>query len=307
MSAAIAEPRRVPVSVVVLTCNEQRNLAACLESVRDWTTEVFVVDSGSSDDTLAIASRYGVSTVVHPFTTHALQWIWALAELPIRTDWVLALDADQRVTSELKHEIAVVLNGFAEHSNAPAGFYIRRRQMFRGRWIRYGGYYPKYLLKLFRRDAVVIDHEELVDHHFGVRGRTECLRRDIVEENLNEATIATWIDKHNRYARLQALEEHRSTRRDDSGASPFGSADERTRWLKMYWSKLPLYVRPCVYFVYRYVLRFGFLDGREGFIFHVLQAFWYRLLVDINRDELRTADLSATVTVDSPSQETAQL
>jgi glycosyltransferase involved in cell wall biosynthesis len=270
------------VTAVVLTFNESRNLGACLETLVPWAQAVYVVDSGSTDETVAIAEALGASVVHHPFDTHATQWRWALDHLPIKTSWVLAIDADQRLTPELQREI--VERTTSDGASRIDGFYLNRRQIFRGRWIRHGGYYPKYLLKLFRREVVSIDHRDLVDHHFAVPGRTECCRHDMLEDNRNEADIAAWIAKHNRYAVLQARQERASL--DSSVRVPlralWGSPDERTRWLKQLWGRLPLFLRPCVYFVYRYVLRLGFLDGREGFIFHVLQAFWYRLLVDIN-------------------------
>jgi glycosyltransferase involved in cell wall biosynthesis len=275
-----------PVTVVVLTKNEERNLEACLDSLDGWTRGVTVVDSGSTDGTIEIAQRHGARVVSHSFDTHARQWAWALRELPITTTWVLGLDADQRITPELRDEIVAMLG---RDTGACAGYFIKRRQMFRGRWIRHGGYYPKYLLKLFRKDRVVVDENELVDHHFRVAGPTANLGADLIEDNRNEATIAEWTAKHNRYAVLQARQELAAAGEPRSGdeARFFGSPDARTAWLKRRWASLPLYVRPCLYVFYRYVLRLGFLDGKEGFLFHVLQGFWYRLLVDANLDELR--------------------
>jgi len=280
----------VPLTVVVLTFNEERNLRACLESVADWAAQVCVVDSGSTDATVAIARQCGASVVCHPFESHARQWAWALASLPIATEWVLALDADQAVTPTLHRAIADAVARW-DAPGSPVGAYVNRKQIFRGRWIRHGGYYPKYLLKLFRRGAVALDEGDLVDHHFAVSGPTARLEGDLVEDNRNEARIAVWIEKHNAYALRQAREELARW----GGAAParegrfFGSPDDRTLWQKRLWNRFPLYVRPFGYFFYRYVLRLGFLDGKEGFIFHFMQAFWYRLLVDINRDELRNA------------------
>jgi hypothetical protein len=135
-----------------------------------------------------------------------------------------------------------------------------------------------------------------VDHHFRVHGETVLVPHDIVEDNRNEASIAAWTAKHNRYASLQAREELARLRAPLApGLRPslFGSPDQRVLWLKRRWASLPLYWRPVLYFLYRYVVRLGFLDGKQGFIFHVLQGFWYRLLVDINLDELRQAGASA--------------
>jgi glycosyltransferase involved in cell wall biosynthesis len=279
-----------PLTVIVLTFNEERNLRACLESVVGWAAQVFVVDSGSSDATVRIARDCRASVVCHSFESHARQWQWALASLPITTDWVLALDADQAVTPALRASIGDAVVTW-DAPGSPAGAYVNRKQVFRGRWIRHGGYYPKYLLKLFRRSSVTIDERDLVDHHFAVSGPTVRLDGDLIEDNRNEGRIAVWVDKHNAYAVRQAREE---VARWNGGDQPragrfFGSPDERTLWQKRLWNRFPLYVRPFGYFFYRYVVRLGFLDGKEGFIFHFMQAFWYRLLVDINRDELRNA------------------
>ena len=271
---------------VVLTFNEGRNLEACLQSMLPCVAQVFVVDSGSTDDTVAIATRLGATVVTHPFETHARQWRWAFDNLAINTPWVLALDADQRLTPELGRELTACL----EAGTSAEGLYLNRRQVFRGRWIRHGGYYPKYLLKCFRRDAVIVDDGDLVDHHFAVKGRVERLAHDIIEDNLNEAEIAVWTAKHNRYAVLQARQE---LGLGGSGTTAPAidplSPDAHVRRQKAIWGKLPRFVRPGLYVFYRYVLRLGFLDGKEGFIFHVLQGFWYRLLVDINIDELKHA------------------
>ncbi|MGH9201419.1 MAG: glycosyltransferase family 2 protein [Vicinamibacterales bacterium] len=276
-------PRPASLAVVVLTFNEERNLRACLDSVADWAGRIFVVDSGSTDATVAIAREFRAEVVTNPFETHARQWRWALATLPLDTDWVLGLDADQRVTPELRDEITALLAS----GTSVDGAFVRRRQIFRGRWIKHGGYYPKYLLMLFRREHVSVDDSDLVDHHFIVNGPVVKLCGDIVEDNLNEAEISTWTAKHNRYAVLQAKQELRHRAEPVTWVAAFGSPDLRVRWLKQLWGRLPLFVRPCLYVFYRYVLRLGFLDGKQGLIFHVLQAFWYRLLVDINIDELR--------------------
>jgi glycosyltransferase involved in cell wall biosynthesis len=287
---------KIPLSVVVLTYNEEQNLPACLQSLKGLDSEVFVVDSGSTDRTREIATEYGARVVLHHFKSHAEQWNWALKNLPISTEWILGLDADQQVTSGLRDEIARLFrNGtHARDQESPEekinGFYIKRRQVFRDKWIRHGGYYPKYLLKLFRRDKVRLDLNDLVDHHFYVEGRVAKLQHDIIEQNIKENDISFWIEKHNRYATLIAREELKRGSENSAESptpSPIGDPDRRTLWLKHIWLRLPLYFRPFFYFVYRYFFRLGFLDAKEGFIFHFLQGFWFRLLVDIKLDELR--------------------
>ena len=271
---------------MILTLNEEANLAHSLASVCDWAREVFVVDAGSSDGTREIAASYGAIVVEHPFETHASQWRWAFANLSMTGEWVLALDADQRVTPELAQELRNLDWTAIEHVE---GMFIKRQQWFRGRWIKHGGYYPKYLLKLFRASKVIIDSSDLVDHHFYVAGAVTKLRHDLVEANAKEDDISFWIDKHNRYATLLAKEELRSRETSREAAiapAILGNPNQRSLAHKRLWRRMPLYIRPFLYFFYRYVIRLGFLDGKQGAIFHFMQAFWFRLLVDINIDAL---------------------
>lgn len=287
----------LPLTVVVLTYNEELNLPYCLASTAGWVHETFVVDSGSTDHTVEVAERYGASVFTHPFARHAQQWNWALQNLPLSTPWILGLDADQCVTPELRHEIQQLLADPDTVNGGPSGYFIKRRHIFRGQWIRYGGYYPKYLLKLFRCRDVWVDERDLVDHHFRVRGDVAKLQHDLVENNRNETDISVWVEKHCRYAGRQAQEEMNKARRHvqmDITQALLGSPDDRVLWRKILWGRLPLYVRPILYFLYRYIGRLGFLDGKAGFIFHFLQAFWYRLLVDIKLDDLRQQQSRAT-------------
>ena len=272
-------------SAIILTHNEEQNLPACLRPLQSLGCSIFVVDSGSTDRTLEIAAQFGARILRHPFTTHTQQWAWALKNVPLESEWVIALDADQVITSELAGEIRTQLG-----ASKFDGLYVKRRQVFRGRWIKHGGYYPKYLLKLFRRDKVYLHDGDSVDHHFYVRGSCGKLQHDLIEANHKEDSISFWIEKHNRYAMLMAAQEQRE--RGGGYEFPivpslFETPDQRVIWFKRLWSRLPLFVRPTLYFIYRYFLRVGFLDGKEGFIFHFMQAYWYRLLVDINVDEIR--------------------
>ncbi len=280
----------VPVSVVFLTFNEEANIESCLAAVAGWAREILIVDSGSTDSTLEIARRYGAQCFYHRFERHTRQWNWALRNLPFCCEWAFCLDADQCLTPELKQEVAALLRS----GNAPEGvdgYYVTRRQIFRGRWIKHGGYYPKRLLKLVRHQSAWCDENELLDSRFYVEGRTALLHHDLIEDNRKEDDISFWTAKHIRYAELQAQEEvlrREGPARWNARPSLFGNPDQRSLWLRRLWYRhMPLYVRPWLYYFYRYFLRLGFLDGKQGFIFHFLQALWFRLLVDIKIAELR--------------------
>ena len=272
-------------SIVILTLNETVNLPRLFKSIEPLQCETFVVDSGSTDGTQTLVRMNRAVSVEHPFESHASQWSWALENLPLQTAWVLALDADQYLTPKAAGEIVNLFSGPDRLSDVN-GIYINRRQVFRGQWIRHGGYYPKYLLKLFRRSQVFFDSDDLVDHHFYVSGRTRLLDGDLIEQNTKEDDIAFWVSKHVRYAKLLAEEEiRRRSSPPPLKPSVSGSPDQRTIWLKRLWWRLPSFVRPFLFFFYRYFIRLGFLDGKQGLIFHFMQTLWFRLLVDVELDD----------------------
>ena len=283
---------KVPISVFILTFNEEKNLRGCLESIVPFADEVCIVDSFSSDGTLAIAQSFGVKVWQHKFTTFGAQRNWALKEIPFRNPWLFTLDADHRVTKELWTELRAV----ASLPSSVHGLFVNRRQIFRGRWIRFGGYYPKYLLKIFRKEGAKFAEDELDDKVY-VKGETRILGNDIIEDNLKEADMGFWIEKHNGYASRMAEEELKirvGAKQFHIDPKFFGNPNERSLWLKLRWYKLPLFLRPFLFFFYRYFLRFGFLDGKEGFIFYFFQTFWFRILVDIKLEELLKKDSNTT-------------
>jgi glycosyltransferase involved in cell wall biosynthesis len=278
----------VPLTVLVVTRNEELNLERCLASVHGFADQIFVIDSESTDGTVAIARRFADQVAELPYDhSRIIPWIfqWGLDHLPIRNLWVLILEADQAPTPELRDELRLLLGGPTPRQS---GFYIRRRQIFRGRHIRFGGYGSKHLLKLFRHDRGHLDPQEQ-DTRVYVDGEVGRLRAPLDEWNRREDSIQFYLQKHLRYAEAFAHEE--VLRR--SGQAPwkteprlFGTPDERVIWLKERYYRLPLYWRPFLYFTYRYFILLGVLDGKEGMIFHFLQAFWFRLVIDILLEEL---------------------
>jgi glycosyltransferase involved in cell wall biosynthesis len=273
-----------PVAVVVLTLNEELNLRACLESVSEWCEQIVVVDSGSTDMTVEIAREFGAEVLEHEYLDHASQWAWTLDHAPIRCPWVLALDADNRVSSRLRSDIGRVL---AAENDAVDGYFVVHRHLFRNKEVR--GLKGRWL-RLVRHKRARVDPSELVDVRFVVDGPTRDLDGEIIESNQKELAIDFWIDKHQKFAERMAVEEVlRKANALSWSVRPRLLADPERRmvWLKNAWYRMPLYVRPLAYFSYRYFLRLGFLDGRNGLVFHTLQAFWFRLIVDVKIDELR--------------------
>ena len=266
-----------------------------LDSIAPLNAKTYVLDSGSTDQTLEIIEKYGAVSAYNKFINHPKQWDYALSHFPIDTPWIIGLDADQIVTKELLG----LLRNFKDEQVPPAinGIYFNRKNYFKGRWIKHGGYFPKYLLKMFRTGVGHSDLNQNMDHRFVVPGETMVWKKGyLIEENLKENEIASWIAKHNRYSTLQAKEEieRKSGERTQAVQMKLtGNPDQRLAWFKKYWFNAPLFVRPMLYFIWRYFFKLGFMDGKEGFIFHFLQAFWYRLLIDIKIDEARKKQLTA--------------
>jgi glycosyltransferase involved in cell wall biosynthesis len=268
-------PGSVPVAVIILTRNEEENLPAALRSVSGWAAEVWVVDSHSTDRTAHIARAAGARVVVREFSGYAAQRNWALRSLPLGQEWVLFLDADETVMPDLRVELAAAL---AAPPAGIAGFEVKRRFVFLGRWLRHGGYYPIWLLRVMRHRLARCE-ERGVDEHLLVDGPTARLHGDLRHED--RRPLERWIERHSHYARLKA-DDVAHARAGDVPARLLTAAQvERTRWLyERVYLRAPMGLRAFAYFVYRYLCRGGFLDGREGLIYHSLQAFWYRLLID---------------------------
>ena len=261
-------------NLIILTHQEELNLPYALTSLKGLDCEVFVVDSGSTDRTVEIAEALGARVVPHPFESQARQLNWALETLPLTAGWTLRLDADERLTDELAAEISRVLK------NPPpevAGYLIKRRVYFWGRWIRFGGYYPTWLLRLWRT-GMALSEEMWMDEHMVVTGGTiSRLKHDFIDENHKGLTF--WIDKHNRYSdrEIRAIE----TASGESRPRRIGAAVARKRFLKnAVYARSPLFLRAIAYGFLRYFVLLGFLDGRPGFVFHFLQGLWYRMIVD---------------------------
>lgn len=250
-------------AVIILTYNEEKNIEKCLKSIADLANEVFLVDSFSSDRSVEIAQKYGATVVSHEFVNQADQFNWALDNLDIKSDWILKLDADEELTPRLREEIKSVL---PNTSSAVSGYYIKRRVYFMHQWIRHGGYYPIWFLRLWRKGKGRSEIRSMDEHIILSDGKAEKLRNDFIDDN--KKGIKDWIQKHKNYALREAQEVR---------AGNLGEGGKR----KLYYS-LPPFLRVLLYFIYRYFIKFGFLDGIRGSIFHILHGLWYRFLVDWN-------------------------
>ncbi len=273
---------RPSLAVIILTYDEEANIAQALASVTGWADQVFVLDSFSSDRTPEIARRFDCQIATNKFENFSKQRNYALDHLQIDCEWVFFLDADEWLPDALKKEISALI----ATSPPENGFFVNRRLIWMGKWIR-RGYYPTWILRLFRRGRGRCE-DRTVNEHLIVDGPTGRLRNDLMHED--RKGVSEWIAKHNGYTTLEALEllNIRVAREcGEMDARLFGTQAEVKRWLRYrVWNRLPPLVRPLFYFFYRFVLTCGFLDGRKAFAYHFLQALWYPMLIDIKYLEL---------------------
>ncbi len=265
---------KVPISVIVLTYNEEANIDYALKSVYDWASKIFIVDSYSTDRTLEIARRYTDKIYQHPWEGFAGQRNWAMSNLSLANKWILFLDADEAVSDEFKREI----EAFFEHGFPPdaSAFTIGYRTIFMGRRLKHGAASPPQI-KFVAKDEVnwLLQGER---EPCKVTGKVYNLKGRVW--HYDRRGLHTWIEKHNKYSSTGALDLF-NKRLKKENPETIGSLKYKS------WDKLPLFIRPFVYFFYRYVLRLGFLDGIEGFMYAFLQAFWFRLMIDAKYYEMR--------------------
>jgi glycosyltransferase involved in cell wall biosynthesis len=276
----------VSLSVVVLTWNEAIHLDRCLSSIADLADEIVIVDCGSNDATLEIAQRFTAKFIHNPWVNYSNQFKFGVSNVSASCKWIMRLDADEYLTETLRASVRDLLSNPPEHIN---GAYFPRRMAFMGRQINHGGIFPAYMLRLFRLGQGEIE-DRWMDEHIKVKGDTVVLKGELIDDNLNSLTW--WTEKHNKYASREAVDllnlEFAFMTHDSVASAIDGSQAGFKRWLKeKIYFRLPSGLRALAYFLYRYVIRLGFLDGKEGAMFHILQGFWYRYLVDCKVYEVK--------------------
>ncbi|WP_017651826.1 glycosyltransferase family 2 protein [Fortiea contorta] len=298
---------KIPVSVLIPAKNEQANLPACLTSLQR-ADEVFVVDSQSSDNSGEIAKSYGANVVQFHFNgSWPKKKNWSLDHLPFRNEWVLIVDCDERITPELWEEIALVIT-----NNEYDGYYLNRRVFFLKTWIRHGGKYPDWNLRLFKHqngryenlhtEDIPNTGDNEVHEHVILQGKVGYLKNDMLHEDFRD--LYHWLERHNRYSNWEArVYFNLLTNLDDSGtigANLFGDAVQRKRFLKKVWVRLPF--KPFLRFVLFYIIQRGFLDGRAGYVYaRLLSQYEYQIgakLYELRNcnGQLNTVNTSKSVT-----------
>jgi glycosyltransferase involved in cell wall biosynthesis len=266
-----------PISVLILTLNEEINLPECLDSCT-WSDDIVVFDSFSTDRTAEIAGRPGVRFVQRRFDNYAAQRNAALTEVKYRHPWVLMIDADERTPDDLAAEMAQAV---ARADPDTVMFRMRRKDFFLGRWLRRSSGYPSWFGRLVRVGRVRIERE--INEEYLADGKIGHLQSHLLHYPFNRG-ISYWYERHNRYSSMEAFAKIESRTAPITLGSLFRADPiDRRRALKQLVYRLPM--RPSTYFVYLYIVRLGFLDGRAGFAFSRMRAS-YEMMIDLKVLEL---------------------
>jgi glycosyltransferase involved in cell wall biosynthesis len=298
-----AMSERASIAVIILTYNETLHLSRALEHIVGFAQEVFVVDSFSTDGTADLARSYGAHVLQHTFQNYAKQFEWALENAPIAAEWVMRLDADEVVEADLAEEIVSKL---ARLPIDVTGVNLNRKTIFQGRFIRHGGRYPLTLLRIWRRGKAHIEDRWMDEHMYLSEGRSVTFDGGFADHSLRDLTF--FIDKHNWYASREALDVL-SKRLHLFEPSCVLTAESTARQAKLkrffkesVYNRIPFEFSAFAYFLYRYFIQLGFLDGRQGLVYHVLQGFWYRFLAGAKLRELEAAVRNASSSDDIRSK-----
>lgn len=275
-------------TVIILTYNEEIHIRRCLENVCPIAKKVIVVDSPSSDRTVQICQEFdNVEVVVHKYPgNQAEQFNWALDNLKIETEWILRLDADEYLTPELVEELKEKLPRMDEGVSALS---LSRARAYFGKVLHHGIVNGIWITRIFRIGKARYE-KRLMDEHLSVEGEIVRMEHQFVDDN--RMTIGQFTIKHEGYASREATllldAEYHLT---DTSAMPkdHGEEVEKKRAQKERYARMPLFWRAFAYFIYRYIIKLGFLDGKEGFLWDFLQGWWYRTLVDAKIFECKKA------------------
>lgn len=267
------------ITVLILTFNEEKNLPFALENVKQFCSDIVVLDSYSTDRTISIAKSFGARVFQRKFDNFSNQRKYALEELDLNTEWVFVLDADELITDELKSEILETI----EHTVQDA-FFIKRRFYWKNKWIK-RGYYPIWLLRFGRVGTLTCDNRPINEHLICKTGKVDKFKHDFID--FNRRGLGDWLAKHNIYSESEALQLYNKETAENK-ISFFKSQYERKRWIRYkVWNKLPPILRPFVLFFFRYVIMGGIFDGKTAFQYHFLHSFFYRYFIELKFQELK--------------------
>ena len=284
------------IGVILLVYNEEIHLKRCLDNLLLLTSDIYVVDSFSTDKTVTILKEYGVNFSQNSFVNQSQQLNFAIDNYPFVTNWIIRVDCDEILSLELIDEIKT--SKLLDVNSDISGFYLKRKVKFLDKTLNYGNINPIWLLRLWKMGMGICDDKVMDEKIIVTDQKTSKLQNIIIDNNLNNLTW--WTNKHNNYSNREALEilkfKYLSVNQNFKG--DYYSIDFIIYILKTSYNKSPIFLRSFILFFYSYFLKLGILDGVSGFIWNVLQVFWYRYLVDVKVYEfehLRNFDRQAIV------------
>lgn len=271
----------IDISVIILTYNEELHIRRCIENIKKFTDNIYVIDSYSTDNTVDIARSLGATVLQNPWVNYGNQFQWGLDNAPIKTAWIMRVDADEYSSDELIADMQLKLPTL---DGSVSGVLVNVGWCFLDKLMRHGGRYPVPLLRIWRTGKAHIEQRWMDEHLVLDDGDTVRFDGAHIDHNLN--SVSWFIYKHNNYATREMIDivnhKHHLFECDESLASNNAQQAKYKRFIKEnIYNKLPIFVRPTLYFIYRYFLRLGFLDGVKGFGYHFMQGYWYRCLIDL--------------------------
>lgn len=263
------------ITTIILTYNEELNIRDCINSIEKISDRIIIVDSYSTDRTVDIAKKLGAEVYHNEFINQAKQVIYAIENLNIETEWILRLDADERISPKAATEIIEIIN---EDNPEINGIVVPFEVNFLGKKLKHGGIYPFKKMIVIRNGYAKMENRQMDEHFYLLSGKSVELNN--VSQHKDYKDLTTWIDKHNKYSSRESLDYfNEDTNLQESKKLNKSAKIKRFVKYKIYY-KLPMGFRSYIYYLYRYYFKLGFLDGKEGKIFAFLQAYWYRFLVD---------------------------
>ena len=269
------------ITAIILTYNEEKHIERCIQSIKKYSDNIYIIDSYSTDNTIQLCKSLNVNILQNKFINQSKQFAWALDNIHFKTEWILRLDADEYFEDNLIIEIK---NRLPKVTKDIVGINLKRKHIFMNKWIKFGGRYPLILLRLWRNGHGYIEDRWMDEHIMVEGGKTITFKNNFCDHNLNNLSFFT--KKHDWYAGREVIDillDNMKIKNDQKKLNTKNTSFNASlkRFLKEnFYNRLPIGLGPLLYFTYRYIFLLGFLDGKVGLIYHFLQGFWYRFLIE---------------------------
>ena len=264
------------ISAIVLTHNEEKHLDRCLSSISAICHDIIVVDSYSTDETKNISEKYNARFFQNNWVNYSTQLNWAINNINIKSEWILRIDADEYLSNELIYSLN---NTISKVDYSVNGITLNRLMYFMGKPIKKGGMYPISHLRIWRNGFAYCEHKWMDERIILKSGSFLHVAGDLIDHNLND--ITWWINKHNHYATREVIDYLNSIYHFYNEKKLSNNSASKRRNMKTKYNNMPLLIRPFIFFMFRYFFQLGIIEGKRGFIWSILQCFWYRFLIDV--------------------------